>query len=331
MDLLDRYLQAVRFFLPAGSQEDIVRELQEDLRAQMEDRETAVGRALTDEERAQILKRHGHPMLVAGRYRTQQRLIGAGLFPLYLFVLKLGLGICLLVTTVLAVVGATMDGDAAHQVVRAIVAYPGRALIVFAWTTLSFAALDYGLTRVNVSGTWDPTRLPRVQPNGTWTSRFNSLAELMATLVALVWLLLIPGAPVLVMGPAAFVLQPSPVWSAVYLPFVAVTCATAAIAFLTFRRPYWTPARSAARIAVHVTSFALFAVLLHAGQWVTARPAATVHGGPPVDRLVEIANTCCQIGLAIASVVALVEIAREVLRWRARRGSSTPDGAPVLR
>ena len=52
MDLLARYLQAVRFFLPRGSQDDIVRELEEELRAQMEDRESQLGRTLTDEERS---------------------------------------------------------------------------------------------------------------------------------------------------------------------------------------------------------------------------------------------------------------------------------------
>jgi hypothetical protein len=331
MDLLARYLQAVRFFLPRGNQDDIVRELEEDLRAQMEDREASVGRPLTDDERAGIIQREGHPMLVAGRYRTHQRLIGPAIFPMYVFALKVGLGICLLVTSVLAIVGAVMHGDTLGHVVRGLLAYPGRALMVFAWTTLSFAAFDYALTRLNVSTTWNPKTLPRVQPNGSWTSRFNSLVELVATLVALVWLLLIPGAPVLVMGPAAFVLQPTPIWSAVYVPFIAVTCATAAIAFVNFRWPYWTPMRSAARMAIHATSFTLFAVLLHAGQWVTARPIVAAHGGPSLDRLVEIANTSCQIGLAIASVIALVEMAREILRWRAQRGSSTPDGAPVLR
>ena len=105
MDLLARYLQAVRFFLPRGSQDDIVRELEEELRAQMDDRESQLGRTLTDAERSEILKRHGHPMLVAGRYRTHQRLIGPAFFPMYALVLKLGLGVSLLVTAVLVVDG----------------------------------------------------------------------------------------------------------------------------------------------------------------------------------------------------------------------------------
>jgi ABC-type branched-subunit amino acid transport system permease subunit len=185
MDLLERYLQAVRFFLPRGSQDDIVRELEEDLRAQMDDRESQLGRTMTDGERSEILKRHGHPMLVAGRYRTHQRLIGPAFFPMYALVLKLGLGVCLLVTAVLATVGAVMEGDAASHFGSAILEYPGRALMVFAWTTLSFAAIDYALTRWDVAYSWDPKTLPRLQPNANWTSRLNSLVELIATVVGL--------------------------------------------------------------------------------------------------------------------------------------------------
>ena len=47
MELLERYLQAVRFFLPKHQQDDIVRELSENLVSEMEDREEACGRPLT--------------------------------------------------------------------------------------------------------------------------------------------------------------------------------------------------------------------------------------------------------------------------------------------
>ena len=90
----------------------------------MEDRESQLGRTLTDEERSEILKRHGHPMLVAGRYRTHQQLIGPAFFPMYALVLKLGLGVCLLVTAVLAAVGAVMEGDAASHFGSAILRIP---------------------------------------------------------------------------------------------------------------------------------------------------------------------------------------------------------------
>jgi hypothetical protein len=53
MSMLDRYLQAVRFFLPAKQQDDIVRELSENLISQMEDREEELGRPSTKRSRPQ--------------------------------------------------------------------------------------------------------------------------------------------------------------------------------------------------------------------------------------------------------------------------------------
>ncbi len=50
MELIERYLHAVRQLLPRGQQDDMIRELGEDLRGQVEARQEALGRALTLEE-----------------------------------------------------------------------------------------------------------------------------------------------------------------------------------------------------------------------------------------------------------------------------------------
>src|ERR1700722_19012024 len=90
MELLDRYLQAVRFWLPkAQQQEDLLAELGEDLRSQIEDQETELGHPLDQAEMAAILKKCGSPMMVAGRLGPQRQLIGPALFPIYEFVLKM--------------------------------------------------------------------------------------------------------------------------------------------------------------------------------------------------------------------------------------------------
>ena len=83
MDLIDRYLVAVRRHLPANLQDDIVQELGDSLRSEAEDHERATGRPLTDDEQAALLKKRGHPWLMASRYLPNQHLIGPGLFPYY--------------------------------------------------------------------------------------------------------------------------------------------------------------------------------------------------------------------------------------------------------
>src|SRR5215472_8645773 len=89
MNLLDRYLQAVRTYLPQSQQDDIVKELSENLRSQMEDEEASLGRPLNQEEVAGMLKKHGHPIVVAMRYRQSRYLISPTLFPVYWFALKI--------------------------------------------------------------------------------------------------------------------------------------------------------------------------------------------------------------------------------------------------
>ena len=63
-------------------QDDIVSELCDSLRSEAEEHERATGRPLTDDEQATLLKKRGHPWLMASRYLPQQQLIGPALLPL---------------------------------------------------------------------------------------------------------------------------------------------------------------------------------------------------------------------------------------------------------
>ncbi len=88
---LDRYLNSVKEFLPRAQPADILRELEENLRSEMEEREAELGRPLNEADREAILARHGSPVSVAGQYRRHEwrlavgvELIGPDLFPHYL-------------------------------------------------------------------------------------------------------------------------------------------------------------------------------------------------------------------------------------------------------
>jgi hypothetical protein len=230
MDLLERYLQAARFFLPGRQQDDIIHELSENLISQMEDRQEELGRPLREDEQAEILRRHGHPMVVAGQYRPRQQLIGPVFFPIYLFVLKAGFAVALCVTVVIAVMTAVLHGDPARRAVEALLSFPGRALMVFAWTTLSFTALDIAQSRLKLIHKWDPRKLPKVVRHEARISRAQSLCELLAWLACLVWLLLLlPRGSQFLLGPAAAFLDLAAIWRAVYLPVIVLALATAAL------------------------------------------------------------------------------------------------------
>src|ERR1700679_1868380 len=93
MDLLERYLQQVRKYLPwtlsRARQDDILAELRANYESQLEEREADLGRPLTEGEMIDWLKHLGNPMQVAGHYQPVQYLIGPMLFPMYLYVLRL--------------------------------------------------------------------------------------------------------------------------------------------------------------------------------------------------------------------------------------------------
>ena len=78
MDLLSSYVKAVRRYLPRAQRDDIVAELSEDLRSQIEAREAELDRPLGDDEQMAVFKAYGDPMIVARRYRQDDRSLTIG-------------------------------------------------------------------------------------------------------------------------------------------------------------------------------------------------------------------------------------------------------------
>jgi hypothetical protein len=115
----DRYLQAVRDFLPGRQQDDILRELSENIRSEMADRAGELGRPLSRAEQEAILEQIGSPIVVASRYRGDERsvtfgrqLIGPALFPLYLKILLFNVA---LVVTVLGTLPVALGKPATNM------------------------------------------------------------------------------------------------------------------------------------------------------------------------------------------------------------------------
>ena len=331
MDMLDRYLQAVKFFLPGKQQDDIVRELSENLIARMEDREEELGRPLDEAEQAAILREHGHPMLVAGRYRTRQHLIGPTFFPLYVFALKMGLGVSLLVTIMLAAVTAALHGDPFRRLLEATLAYPSRALMVFAWTTVGFALLDFAATQVRFVGDWDPRKLPKVVSEEQRIPRLKTLCDLAFVLLGIGWLLLLPRSPFLILGPAAALVEYAPVWRFVYVPMLLLAVATAILHVVDFVRPYRARSRELTRVAINAGSLFLMLFLSQAGDLFFPKVGSVLPGAVNVPRVVDIINAGFRIGMAVAAVITLIEIVRGLRRLKRWNGAPLTPGSAHAR
>ena len=222
MELLDRYLQAVRKYLPLRRQDDIIAELRVNMESQIEDRESELGRPLTQGELDDFLRKMGHPMLVAIRYQPQQYLIGPTMFPMYMYVLRIALLWVFIVCMIIAAVVTPLTNQGGNAVIAAIFRTPGILLQTAAWITLAFAVLDFARTRYPqicppigcITDKWNPSSLPPLDKHaikgGKRRSFSHAVAEVIFGTLFLGWLLLIPHYPFLMLGPGVAVLKDSP-------------------------------------------------------------------------------------------------------------------------
>jgi hypothetical protein len=199
MDLLDRYLYAVKFWLPRAQQEDILAELSEDLRSQIEDREAELGHPLDETEIAAILRKRGRPMLVASRYLPQQYLIGPGLLPSYGQVMRLVL-VWMLPLIFIVIVGPAVFLTSAKPwpaLLRLCLEFPRAAITAFGVITLVFALMEKYQVHLKgkIPDNWDPRRLPQIplDPSAQPLSRCAPITDLVmgvvwsAALVYAIW------------------------------------------------------------------------------------------------------------------------------------------------
>ncbi len=324
MELLDRYLKTVRTYLPTTQKDDIIRELSENIRSQIEDKEAKLGRPLQEAEIEAILKAHGHPLIVAGRYRQDERsfsfgkqLIGPVLFPFYAKVLAFNLGITSVVIiflfTLLVVSG---------QPVGRIAGLPGVLLfqlaIQFAIITAVFVGVDRQLARY--PDRWDPQNSTRAfyphvadEAGKQRISRIDSFSRLIALAVSIVWLRAVQQNPFLILGPAAAFLKLAPVWHQLYVPVVLLAFAGMAQAAINLIRPDWIHVRTATRIGMAMAGVAIWCFLLKAGSWIVPG-SASANGAAVSAQTLEIINRSFFYGLLVAALISVVQLLRILFR-----------------
>ncbi len=260
MELVDRYLHAVKFWLPRNQKDDIIAELSEDLRSQVAEKEAELGYKLTDAEVEPILQRCGSPMAVAQRYLPQQSLIGPALFPIYRMVFR-ALVFYFLFPWLLLWMGITIFSPAFRA------DHPGAALFAslepwwlactysLFFCTLAFALLDRSQARSHLVDTWNPRSLPAVRdPNRI--SRGNTIFELTISLVTLdLWLEI--GAFHRVFHFFGLTTTLSSYWPYFFWALTVLSLGGIAVACLNLLHPYWTRLTASLRLGIDCYSWGL--------------------------------------------------------------------------
>ncbi len=278
MDLLDRYVHAVKTHLLPGQGDDIAEELGANLQARIDDREAELGRSLNDDELEALLKEHGHPRLVAARYRPRQYLIGPVTFPYYWTVLQLSLSLVVLVYAIASAVAIALHPITAGAVAGVLLHLPAVVFSVFAWVTLAFAVLDYGWQHYVTTATWLQSWSPRSLPAidvVTRPSRAGGLFDFLASLVLTTWVVVAGFAPAAAFGLGAVSLAQAPVHlapalRALYWPIVGALALQTVIKGIVWFRGSEPWHHRAAGLAYRAISASVLVLLLRAGAFVVA-------------------------------------------------------------
>jgi hypothetical protein len=282
MELLDRYLQAVRKHLPGQMQDDIIAELRVNLESQLEDREAGLGRPLTQDEVEAWLKELGPPMQVAARYKPHQYLIGPAVFPTYLFVLRTAFFWSMVIYSIVsAVLIFSAPIPSWTAALEALLRVPVVLLSVATWVTLTFAAFEFAIERSlitwpsngAIAADWSPRSLPALEKNGADGVKRRSYAQAVAEVVFgvlfLIWLALIPSHPYLLFGPGAVYMhispfQLAPVWVSFYWWVVGINVLQVGWRGWDLWRGNWQRARKAQGIAIKAIGLIPMVVLVNA-------------------------------------------------------------------
>lgn len=266
MDLVERYLQAVRFWLPTQQKHDIIAELSEDIHAQIEEQEATLARMLNESELAALLKQRGNPMLVANRYLPQQSLIGPVLFPVYRFVLKVVtlcyLGPALLWMATVAFGHLYPAGQTRQALLTALSSLWFTAFVSSATITLVFAILErVPRLKSRIFENWNPRKLPALR-NFNRITRPAASCELTANLLMTIWWATYMRSPIVWNHPVIHVSQS--LWPYFFWGFLFIGIINTALSAANLARPYWSGPRATVRLLSDCAGAALFCWLLDA-------------------------------------------------------------------
>lgn len=340
MPPLDRYLSNLAKLLPADQREDILRELSEDIRSEFEDKESELGRPLTEAEQLAVLKRRGNPLQVAAGYTPNQgtlafgpQIIGPVLFPFYVRVLTFNLGLTfLIVGAIFAAVSLAGQpihfGDLFSSVILQLFIQLTAVTVIFALVEKHLSRQPHDWSKEDFEKNLKAAIQSRIQKNiqagPKEVSRFDSMAVLVASSVALLWVQSIWTNQYLIFGPAALLIALAPIWHVVYLPTVFIVLVTIFRAGVNIARPGWVRFRDVVSVVLDAAGLAIVYTLMFAHTWVVPADAAasTSH------HVASVVNQWAPLAISASAVIALAQAIKNLIRlYKNWRWHSSPPAA----
>jgi len=234
MDILESYLGAVKRCLPRAQSDDIIKELSDELRSQIDEQQSSLGRPFNDEEMMAFFKQQGDPMTVARRYRQDHHslslgweLIGPELFPTYLMFLSFNLTLTIASVVVVSLI--------IHLPIT-LQAFIVPVLAQIICLTVVFTALNFIRRKFPQPWYYPPAELAPMLP----ISRWYSLVGLIMWATVAVWWLAVPHFPQLILGSGAAHIRLASSWHRFYVPMLLLVLASISQRVVSLFRPTWT-------------------------------------------------------------------------------------------
>lgn len=190
MDLVTRYIAAVQRELPEDKRDEIGRELNANIRDQLDALAEQKGE-LSDDNIAAVLLQMGHPRDVAQQFVPPQPLISLSYMPVYRYTLYMALGI-LFVLQIIASTSAWLQSQFGLLLYLKSVAsgFIGDACLAFTAITITYVLLSREPdAAAQTTPNWHPRQLPAVEPGWQTISLQNIFTDLgtYAFLLVLIW------------------------------------------------------------------------------------------------------------------------------------------------
>ncbi len=321
MDLVERYIEAVKFWLPKKQRDDIAAELREDIASEIEEAEREKGRKLSEDEVAELLKARGRPLSVASRYLPQHTLIGPELYPLYIFVLKIVAVICFIPPFL-----GTFFFNSNTELPNAFSSPTYSLLVSFAIVTLIFAIMERSSVNPAKSQNWNPKSLRPVADRNR-IKRSESVGDIIGNLIGIGFFLagylsittypLVPGfifadGHFAAVGLSRGHITVAPEWIPYWQFIIAIAVVEIAFAAANLFKPYWTTSRTLLRAVLDLAKTAAVCWLLQSHLL----REFVVQGASPdsVAGLFRISDLAAQFAVPLAGVLVLIVIVKAV--WR---------------
>jgi hypothetical protein len=319
MELIERYLQAVKFGLPKRQRDDIIAELSEDIYAQIEERETVLGRKLTEAEVEEILKQRGHPLLVANRFLPQESLIGPVYFPIYRFVLKIFAYGYLLPATLVWIGLMIFSPSYRFEQTHPSWFHAFASLFSYLWftfclvvvpLTIAFVVLERQQARVRYFDHWNPGKLPPVRNLNLIPRHSSAIAVAFNLIFFVLWAVYAHSLEMRFGSVLHISFQPQWLWF--FWGYLALSLGNAALSSANLMHPYWTITRAKLRLFSDAVGAVIFCWLMKAN--ILAGISITNLSAEKAIGLTQAINHRMTTLFPAAIVIGLVAIAINIYR-----------------